>query len=629
MSEHSLTTSPSRAPKEHRHAHDHRDHDNTNDGAPVPWFPSPMDGWNDETESFAPRHEASTIELFFDLWFVANLATFTQYHAITNRYNFWSYIAFFLVLWTSWFHVVCFDARFTSDSVWERACKIIHFCSFAAFALAGYKYMPFARDTDTATPHWIYRTLCFAVMLSRAWLALQYLITAILCFSRKHRQHRLTFLLAINCALFLAVAAVFGGLLGGFSKSQTNRTGLLIGVYVTFAVEFFGSLFISMTWRKLSFQATHIGERLGLLGLIIIGEGVIGTTKTITRTMGKNGKYAPDMKWGPTFAESTQIFCIVLILLYMWMLYFDKVPNYRFGVVKQQLWMALHLPFHLAVLGVVEGAQQLAQARYIYHNTLLLINNAYYACVGQHFDGQALATNLTKNIQYFKINESAQGEAALRLVWDEVYILGNATDICSDFNTTRAVGSAFDGVPMDFAAFFGRAIGAMFQSFGLDIPSEDKTPGAQTALESYAVVYTYFWSAIILLLVCYTITALLAEVGDVGHWRNPIRYTGISVMARTAMIVLAAVLLGVGLREKGNHLWIQQYIGSSWVLPTVVLALWTICLSDRVERLWIIRETKKTKYASVAAAEHERSVTHEMGAVRKRGTNAYGYPSRR
>jgi len=29
-----------------------------------------MDGWNDEAESFSPRHEASTIELFFDLWFV-------------------------------------------------------------------------------------------------------------------------------------------------------------------------------------------------------------------------------------------------------------------------------------------------------------------------------------------------------------------------------------------------------------------------------------------------------------------------------------------------------------------------------------------------------------------------------
>ncbi|OAL02009.1 hypothetical protein IQ06DRAFT_346610 [Phaeosphaeriaceae sp. SRC1lsM3a] len=618
MSAHSLTTSSSPAPKEHHHAHDHGHHDKTHEEATVPWFPSPMDGWNHETKSFAPRHEASTIELFFDLWFVANLATFTQYHAITNRYNFWSYIAFFMVLWTSWFHVVCFDARFTSDSVWERACKVVHFCSFAAFALARYKYMPLARDIQTATPHWIYRTLCFAVMLSRGWLALQYFVTTIQCTSRKSRHHRLTLPLALNALLFLAMAAAFGGLFGGFTNAKANIMWLLIGVYIAFTVEFFGALFISMTWRKLSFQATHIGERLGLLGLIIIGEGVIGTTKTITRTMGKNG---------PTVPESSQIFCIVLILLFMWMLYFDKVPKYRFGVVKQQLWMALHLPFHLAMLGVVEGSQQLAQARYIYHNTRLLISNAYYACVGQHLEGQALASNLTKNIDYFKINESAQGEAALNLVWDQVYFLGNNTGVCSEYNTTRSIGSAFGGVPDDFTFFFGRAIGAMFQSFNLDIPGEDTTPGVETALNSWKVVYIYFWSAIILLLVCYTITALLAEADEIGHWRNPIRYLGISVLARTAMIVMAAVLLGVGLREKGYYIWLQEYIASSWVLPTVVLALWIICLSDRVEKMWMNRKSKKTKYESVAAVESERFETIDTEGVRRRGTNAYGYPS--
>ena len=106
--------------------------------------------------------------------------------------------------------------------------------------------------------------------------------------------------------LFLSIAGVFGGLLGGFSNVRTNLTGVLIGVYVVLTLEFFGTLTISMIWRKLSFKATHIGERLGLLGLIIIGEGVIGTTKTIVRTMGKNG---------PTYEASAQIFCIILILV--------------------------------------------------------------------------------------------------------------------------------------------------------------------------------------------------------------------------------------------------------------------------------------------------------------------------
>lgn len=143
-------------------------------------------------------------------------------------------------------------------------------------------------------------------MLGRAWLALQYFVAAAMCSAKKHRDLRLTLPLALNALLFLAVAAIFGGLFAGFSVNNPNRTGLLIGLYVTLLVEFLGTLTISMTWRKLSFKATHIGERLGLLGLIIIGEGVIGITKTVTRTMGKNG---------PTIESSAQIFCIILILV--------------------------------------------------------------------------------------------------------------------------------------------------------------------------------------------------------------------------------------------------------------------------------------------------------------------------
>jgi hypothetical protein len=71
--------------------------------------------------------------------------------------------------------------------------------------------------------------------------------------------------LVLNALLFLGVAAVFGGLLAGFRRVETNLTGVFIGLYVCLAVEFIGSLTISMVWTKLSFRATHIGERLGLL----------------------------------------------------------------------------------------------------------------------------------------------------------------------------------------------------------------------------------------------------------------------------------------------------------------------------------------------------------------------------
>lgn len=39
-------------------------------------------------------------------------------------------------------------------------------------------------------------------------------------------------------------------------------------------------LLVSSKWRMLSFKESHIAERLSLLTMIIIGEGVIGSTKT-------------------------------------------------------------------------------------------------------------------------------------------------------------------------------------------------------------------------------------------------------------------------------------------------------------------------------------------------------------
>ncbi|KAL6708053.1 hypothetical protein ACN47E_003487 [Coniothyrium glycines] len=624
------------SPKSHSHSPSsvdkksagHHHHEGSSGDLIVPWFPSPMQGWDEGVGCFSPRHEASTIELFFDLWFVANLATFTQYHAITNHYSFWSYIAFFIVLWTSWFHVVCFDARFTSDSVWERACKTVHFCAFAGFALAGYKFMPVPEDAQDATPHWIYYVLCTALLITRTWLALQYLVTAIMCSSTKHRPHRLTLPLVLNAVLFLCCAAVFGGLIAGFSNVQGNLVGLLLGVYVVLTVEIVGTLIISMTWRKLSFKATHIGERLGLLGLIIIGEGVIGTTKTVTRTMGKKG---------PALEASAQIFCIVLILVFMWILYFDKVPKYRFGTVKQQVWMALHLPFHLAILGVVEGSQQLAQARYIYFNMETLHHKVADACSIGHLDGQVLATSLTKIVEYFKVNESARGTLALDYVWPQVYLLGNETGICSLSNTTDLSNQLFTtdptarlfGIPISFAQFFVRTIGAMFQALNIDIPNESaEDSGLTIALRSWTVVYTYFWSAIILLELCYLVTSLLAENADGGgYWRAPLRYKSGLVFSRGSMIAIAILLLILG---RARPRFIQEYIASGWILPTIVLKLWFICLSDRVITLLQQRKERKQSYKCVATALTEDQPGRQLGQqdfqMRRRQTNGYGYP---
>jgi low temperature requirement protein LtrA len=47
---------------------------------------------------------------------------------------------------------------------------------------------------------------------------------------------------------------------------------------------------ISSLWRVLSFKHAHLVERIGLLTLIILGEGILGLTKSVAKIVSKTGK---------------------------------------------------------------------------------------------------------------------------------------------------------------------------------------------------------------------------------------------------------------------------------------------------------------------------------------------------
>jgi hypothetical protein len=40
------------------------------------------------------------------------------------------------------------------------------------------------------------------------------------------------------------------------------------------------------------------------------------------------------------------------------MLYFDALPEYHFGSIRQQIWAGLHFPFHLMLVLFLEGTAQ-------------------------------------------------------------------------------------------------------------------------------------------------------------------------------------------------------------------------------------------------------------------------------
>jgi hypothetical protein len=56
-----------------------------------------------DTPVFHRHAEATTAELFYDLFFVANLTTFTSGLEINDRNSLTAYIGFFALLWLTWY----------------------------------------------------------------------------------------------------------------------------------------------------------------------------------------------------------------------------------------------------------------------------------------------------------------------------------------------------------------------------------------------------------------------------------------------------------------------------------------------------------------------------------------------
>lgn len=96
---------------------------------------------------FVRHEESTTIELFYDLFFVANLTTFTYVHEINSRKALTSYIGFFCVLWFTWCQTSLFDVRFLADSWLQRFAKLCHLGIMVGLSVVGPHY-----DTEGKTP---------------------------------------------------------------------------------------------------------------------------------------------------------------------------------------------------------------------------------------------------------------------------------------------------------------------------------------------------------------------------------------------------------------------------------------------------------------------------------------------
>lgn len=139
--------------------------------------------------------------------------------------------------------------------------------------------------------------------MSRMLLAVEYSVA--LAHIRK-KSKRLTFPLVSTIIVLILCAGAFFAMTQAFTEASGNGLGIYYVWYIILLVEVVVVLGTASLWRSHSFKKTHLMERMGLLTMIVVGEGAIGVTKTVGKLMGSSGL---------NFESVFLVICIIIILV--------------------------------------------------------------------------------------------------------------------------------------------------------------------------------------------------------------------------------------------------------------------------------------------------------------------------
>jgi low temperature requirement protein LtrA len=261
------------------------------------------------------RHtEATNAELFYDLFFVANLSVFTNVHEVNDHETLSQYIGFFSILWFTWYQVGLYDVRFSMDSVFERIAKACQFGVMIGFAVVGPRFNVGSKTTNDGEGPSLssFKALTLILMASRFVIVLQYLQS--LWFTKNWKQTRLPML--VIAGTYFVAGFIYLGLFFTFQDNESGENHTYLVWYVLAFLETMIATGVSSYWRVISFKGTHLVERMSLLTLIILGEGVMGLAERCQKIV------KSDML---VFDSTTigNIVAAVLILYFIYMLYFD------------------------------------------------------------------------------------------------------------------------------------------------------------------------------------------------------------------------------------------------------------------------------------------------------------------
>lgn len=463
-----------------------------------------------------------------------------------------------------------YDVRFYVDSIFTRVCKFIVFGIMVALVSLGSLYDAILSGGDSRAFHGI-AILMFGARL--LWI-LQYSI--VLYFVRIFDKTLIPMCLTMGvyfCAGIGFLATYLANQQTWSVSGDSGMTGVRVW-YAIIGIEACAIIGISMSWRILSFIHTHLVERLSLLSLIIMGEGIIGLVKSTSYSI--QGMHVS------IWAEGGIVGCGILLIYLIYILYFDNVDHHGFGTIGQQLWTLLHFPTHVAILLTVEGS------------TALVL---WYACrsglewVQQQLPNAAdLKTGFTDNTAFVTAISDSYNMTMAKFTYkklDDYYPYSKfTTDLEKIEKTNTTFGSTEWANEVsktvtkinDYYQYF------VYQNFGAEGPvyalKKEKDYGERVKLYDngyrYVLVYYYIAAGILLLLFATLILFGKKQKSASNWWSIAIR-------------VLAGLCLPVGvvipLLQHNNSLehFRDQY---AWMLiPVVAFGYLFVLLVDNTAKV--------------------------------------------
>ena len=520
------------------------------------------------------NRRASFIELFYDLFFVASLLTFTLQHTIVAPLSIVTYVGFFTIIWWVWSSQSFYDVRFETQDVVHRIYKLFQLSVLAFLASYSARFDIFISlpiDSHTVDSHAgtdltllpvelaedginAFRGIFMTLFVSRIILASQYLLALY------HTWHSpLQSALHLSCVIGLYGLSGAMFLIGYFITNidlQGAQIAKLSLMYFAILFEAFSMLGLAVIFRnkEIGFSMTYLPERWATLTLMIVGEGVIGLLNHLQKVMAGFG-----------FGRNSIIAIVmsVLIVYFVLFIYFDfHQESIRFSNKASYCWALLHYPLHVAILILIEGM-----------NGVMLYMNVGTA-VDSLNDADNLFNVLHKYYNYRRGQNLTISAYNISITFDPRL---NGTDMSAEdvalFNLsflTRILQSYSIGVPDEYTTMAMQIVNG---TIALNTPSDvdnlvQRAGGSLDEHFEFSSFYLLgaaagylFFSAILILIQRYP--------------QNKFAWFG--VYARVSLFIVF-IIIGC-LAAINEQIWLN-YISYNWELPTIAIAFAVVVAMD-------------------------------------------------